>query len=347
MKITFLDAGCGDAIHIRFLGNDNKIHNIIIDGGTEKGSVYDDGLRKTLKEIVKTPDEYIDLWILSHIDDDHIGGILRLLKDTELLGNVDFSKTKFWYNYSIWDYDTGIRDSNRKSTRQGINLRDYLIKNSIVNESITTDSGTIDLWGAKATILSPEKKNLDELKEKWKKEESLLRTRDSSSKKAAGKNDYETPIEDFDISKEHKSHSEENASSIAFLFEYKEAAVLFTADSEPDVLIANLKRVNNGKPVQLDYMQLPHHGSKYNLRNELLELVKCSNYIISADGFNKSNLPNKETLVKVLNANPDKEIQFYITQKNSLTDSIFDVDKESKINLNFPKKGERNLFFDI
>lgn len=78
-KIIFLDAGCGDAMHIRFLGNDNKIHNIIIDGGTEKGSVYDDGLRKTLQGIVNTPDEYINLWILSHIDNDHIGGLISAL----------------------------------------------------------------------------------------------------------------------------------------------------------------------------------------------------------------------------------------------------------------------------
>jgi len=347
MEITFIDAGCGDAVHIRFLGNDKKIHNILIDGGTEKGSVYPEGLRKTLEKIVSSHDEYIDLWILSHIDDDHIGGILRLLKDDELLAKLGLSRTKFWFNYSIWDYDTGIRDNIRKSTRQGITLRDYLIENSILNESITTDSGTIDLWGAKATILSPDKKNVDELLEKWKKEERRLKTSDTSSKKAAGKNDYEIRIEDFDTSKEHNTHSEENASSISFLFEYEDASILFTADSEPETLITSLKRLNDGKPVQLDYIQLPHHGSKFNIRNELLRLVKCSNYIISADGFNNANLPNKETLVKVLDANPDQEIQFFITQKNSLTNSIFDVDHRSKINLNFPKDDQRNLFFDI
>jgi beta-lactamase superfamily II metal-dependent hydrolase len=347
MKITFIDAGCGDAIHIRFKDSDELFRNIIIDGGTEKGTVYNDGLRKTLEEIADSPEECVDLWILSHIDDDHIGGVLRLIKDEELLKKVDLSKTKFWYNYSTWDYDTGIRLTNKKSTRQGITLRDYLITNSVLNESITTELGTIDLWGAKATILSPQKKNFDEIVEKWKNEERRMRTVAASSKKVAGKNDYETLINDFDTSVEHKSHSEENASSIAFLFEYGDFSILFTADSEPEALIAGLKKINDGNPVRLNYMQLPHHGSKYNIRNEILELVNCSDYIISADGFNKSNLPNKETLVKVLNVSKNKGIQFHITQKNRLTENIFAADRGVDIELQFPKNGERNLFFEI
>ncbi len=347
MEITFIDAGCGDAIHIRFLGDDKNTHNILIDGGTEKGSVYPEGLRKALEDIVSRPDEFVDLWILSHIDDDHIGGILRLLKDNELLLKVNLSRTKFWFNYTIWDYDTGIRDNDRKSTSQGIALRDYLLKNSILNESITNDLGTIDLWGAKVTILSPDQKNVDELIEKWGQEERRLREREVSSKKSARKNDYDKPIEEFNISKEHKKHSKENASSIAFLLEYNGASILLTADSEPEAIIAGLKRLNSGKPVKLDYMQLPHHGSKFNIRNELLELVKCSNYIVCSDGFNNANLPNKETFVKVLSANPEQEIQFFITQKNPLTKSIFDVDKAHKINLNFPEDGQRNLSFRI
>ncbi len=43
MNIDFLDAGCADAIHINFKGNDDKTHNIIIDGGSEKGRLYEAG----------------------------------------------------------------------------------------------------------------------------------------------------------------------------------------------------------------------------------------------------------------------------------------------------------------
>jgi hypothetical protein len=38
------------------------------------------------------------LWIITHIDDDHIGDILRFVKDEAFRKTFDLSKTIFWYN---------------------------------------------------------------------------------------------------------------------------------------------------------------------------------------------------------------------------------------------------------
>jgi beta-lactamase superfamily II metal-dependent hydrolase len=346
INIDFLDAGCADAIHINFIGSDNKPHNILIDGGSEKGNLYEKGLRKRIYEIVNIKKEIIDIWIITHIDDDHIGGILRLLKDTELLEAVDLSRTTFWFNYSNWDYDSGIRTNNLKNVKQGITLRNYILENSNIKESITDDN-IIDLWGATATILSPNNQKYNSLLNVWKNAEIKIRESETSSLKTNRKNDYNTKVEDFDISKEVKDASVENGSSLSFILQFNNESILFSADSHSDTLACSINRICKDRKLKLKYMQIPHHGSRYNISNSLLELIDCEDYIISADGFNRSNLPNKETLVKVLHANPDKIINFHITQENELTRNIFKVDKDSQINLKFPDQGKNHLHFTI
>jgi beta-lactamase superfamily II metal-dependent hydrolase len=347
MNIDFLNAGCADAIHINFVGNDEKPHNILIDGGSEKGDVYINTLRERIHDIINVKKEIIDMWIITHIDDDHIGGILRLLKDTELLEAVDLSRTTFWFNYSIWDYDSGFRNNNLKNVKQGITLRNYLLENSNIKENIRDDDDVIDLWGAKATILSPDSKSYDALLKVWENEEIKLRQPEVSSRKKTRKNDYKIKIEDFDIAKEVKDNSEENGSSIAFILEYNDEAILFSADSHPWVLASSISRISNGKKLKLKYMQIPHHGSRYNTSNALLKLIDCEDYIISADAYNRSNLPNKETFIKVLKANPDKVVNFHITQENDLTQNIFKVDEDVQINLLFPEQGNNHLHFTL
>ena len=347
MEIDFLDVGCADAIHIYFNGTDGMPRNILIDGGSEKGDLYTTTLRARIDHIVNTKKEIIDLWIITHIDDDHIGGILRLLKDEELLQQADLSRTTLWFNYSIWDYDTGIRENNLKNVKQGITLREYLTKNSTVIDNITDSLGTIDLCGAKFTILSPDANRYEELLAIWLKEETKLRESEASELKKGKKNDYEKKIEDFNINTEVKDRSEENGSSIAFILEYGGESMLISADSHPWVLAASLEKICGGKNLPLKYMQIPHHGSRYNMSNALLNLVDCDNYIVSADGYNRSNLPNKESLVKVLYANQDKNVSFNITQKNDLTESIFNVDKGRKIDVRFPEPGSNYLHFTL
>ncbi|WPR76268.1 ComEC/Rec2 family competence protein [Algoriphagus sp. NG3] len=346
MKVRFLNVGCGDCIHVLFTDTEGQNRNILIDGGVENGDIYDKTLRKVIESIVKKG-EVIDLWIITHIDDDHIGGILRLLKDDELFYKVDLSKTQFWYNYSNWDYDTGIRRNNLKSVKQGVRLRDFLIENSLVNQSITDQYEIINLWGAKITILSPNQKAFSKLSAKWKKEEIKIREKSASSLKLASHNDYNIRIEDFNIDQEQEDSSVENGSSIAFLLEYKSEKMLLTADSHPNKIADTIQRIWIGQKITLKYMQIPHHGSKYNTSKKLLDLIDCREFIISGDAYNKHNLPNKETMVKYIKAFPYDDITFHVTARNPLTEKIFEVDKPRKVNLDFPKAGNYYLEFEL
>ncbi|MGE0567909.1 MAG: ComEC/Rec2 family competence protein [Bacteroidia bacterium] len=348
LETRFLKVGCGDGIRIRFLGNDSLYHNIIIDGGTYKGTVYEGTLQKEILNIIQS-NEIIDLWIISHIDDDHIGGILRLIKDKETLRQIDLKKTTFWFNYSISDYDTGIKENNLKSVSQGILLRDFLKENVLLVENITDAIPPLDFYGCRISILSPNKKKYDALLKLWEKEEIIIRKKQETKlKSASGTNDYQVKIEHFNLDVFNQDDSPENASSIALLLEYADKKILLLADSIPTVVVNALKGLGYSpqNKLILDLMQMPHHGNKRNLNDELLDLVTCTNFVASADALNKNNLPNKEAFARVIKQFPGQNLNFYITQKNQLTESIFSVDQNIKnVSLNFPELGTNALIF--
>lgn len=348
MTIKFLDAGCGDAIHIRFLGKDGGYHNILIDGGVEQGDVYVQGIREEIVQIISR-NEIIDLWIITHIDNDHVGGILRFIKDTPVVSQIDLKKTIFWYNYSDKDFEVGIKDSNLKSVRQGITLREYLLEKSFVNEFITDKLGTIEFYGISLTILSPSAEKLEKLVDKWRKSEIQIVKAESSSKKAGKITDYNIPIEEFDFDDYEEDASVENGSSIAFLLRYGNDNILFLSDSHPSTVVSALLKLgyNERNKITAKYTQIAHHGSKFNTSDQLLQLIDCGNFVISADGYNKHCLPNKKTLARVIKNRLPSKVIFFITQKNNLTSTIFNVDKNTNVSLIFPKKGSNSLEFNI
>ena len=85
LKIRFLKAFKGDAILISLFENDTP-RNILIDGG-EAGTYSDDdnepGELKEVIDNIKKKRQKLDLLILTHIDDDHIGGILKWFEEDE------------------------------------------------------------------------------------------------------------------------------------------------------------------------------------------------------------------------------------------------------------------------
>lgn len=93
-EIFFYQAECGDASRIRYLGDDGKYHNIFIDAGFRR--TFKDVIAPHVKEI-QAIDESIDLWIVSHIHDDHIGGIEQFIKQVEY-GEIKDTIDRWLYN---------------------------------------------------------------------------------------------------------------------------------------------------------------------------------------------------------------------------------------------------------
>lgn len=304
MELFCYQAECGDAIRIRYVGDDKKPHNIFLDSGYVR--TFRHVLQYEINSLIEA-EEFIDLWIVSHIHDDHIGGIEKYI---QLINDDEFEDvTKNWLYNPPRKYTLNIKDSNdvssAKSIRQGDMLYDYLLQKSKLPQSDAISmSEHQELFGLKITILSPTLHTINELREKYKYEMLLERSEnDSISQAKSSLNfDYHLALESFNLSDFDEDDSIENKSSISALFEYEYKKILWLADSHPTIVYKSLSDMGYSifNPLECDYVIVSHHASKGNNSSELYNIIKCNNYIISSDGENKHFLPTKEVLSRII-----------------------------------------------
>lgn len=358
MEVNFFQAECGDAACIRFLGNDNKYHNIFIDSGYER--TFRHALEDKLKKIISSK-EKIDLWIISHIHDDHIGGIVKYI-DTIKSGEYDDIVNKFFYNPPrIYDFKKNEKSiSEFVSIGQGDLLYEYLKSNNkLLDFEITNSIKPIELSGLKLTVLSPSSNKLDNLRKKYplNSSKSLEREEDEMISEAVAQkqNDYTTFIDDFDLENWNEDNSIENGSSISLLTEYNNKKILWLADSHPTDIVKSLTKLGFNKENKLvcDIVKVTHHGSKGNNNDELYNLIECNNYLFSVNGENKHNLPSKECVARILrNKERSKKTKYklYFTYDNETLKSIFKIEKDDifkKYNFEIIYGTDKCLTFNI
>lgn len=346
MTIYFYQAECGDAGRMRFIGSDNKPHNIFIDAGYER--TFRHVLAGEINAIAKAG-ESIDAWIVSHIHDDHIGGVMTYLRT---IGDGEFPDivTTWLYNPPrISPADRKPLPANPvslpKSIDQGDKLVRYLLsKNKLISTDITGSNPPFNFFGLKLTVLSPDNNALRKLRAKYPPDSDIPYEQNEidsiSAAKAAKQFDYDIPATAFNFSSFEQDKSIENASSIAFLAECNEKKILWLADAHPNILINSLRQLgySENNPLVCDWVKVTHHGSSGNNSSQLYELIRCNNYLFSANAENIHYLPSKECLVRIL-SNPkrnDNKYHFYFTYDNPLLRSIFTVDGENVFtNYNF------------
>ncbi|SHL61639.1 ComEC/Rec2 family competence protein [Myroides odoratimimus] len=331
MKIKFLKAFNGDAIWISFLENDIP-RNILIDGGigdTFKTTKGKPGELFEVIEFIKNNEQSIDLLVLTHFDDDHIGGILRWLnKDKEASNLIK----KVWFNSGKEIADKFKSDENPDldieivdgtddfytSPKQGIKFENYLRNNNLWEGEIIEQGQELTLLGLKFKILSPNDNKLENLLELYQKQEDYFTS--------GSKCDFKTTLKDFIETESQpdfkfkEDYSVANGSSIAFILEYENKNFLFLADAHPSVIIEGLTKLgyNKDNPLNAEFMKVSHHGSSHNTNMELLEIVKTDKYIISSNAT-KHGLPNKRTIARIINNNANTVIHF----NYDLTDRVF------------------------
>ncbi len=334
MEIYFYQADCGDAARICYLGNDDFFHNVLIDSGRSK--TFRHILIEQIKGI-KSKEEYIDLWITSHIHDDHIGGIVKYIKAVQS-GEIQDIVKRWFYNPPRIAVKTSIDDQSRISSpvsiKQGDLLSQYLEETQQFPQEDIVNLHTENLYGLEITVLSPSKEKLNELRTKYKDEDVQLERIENESISipiSVSNNDYLKSIDSFDLNKWTEDKSVENGSSISVITEFQGKRVLWLADAHPSDIVSSLKELgySASNKIECEWVKVAHHGSKGNSSDELYSMIECSNYLFSANGENRDYLPNKEAIVRILrNSNRDMENKYNIvfTYDNDTLRSIFSID---------------------
>lgn len=298
-NVELLPAKEGDCILVEY-GPLDRPHRILIDGG-RKSTVK--GVRERL-----APENAVDLFVISHIDLDHIEGAVGLLE-----GDPSLAAKEVWFN--AYRHVSGSRDE--RGARDGEALSRLLRDKKLPwNEAFgggavaINDDGSLPLvsmpGGLVLTVLSPTQTKLRRLEARWVAECEragiVAGKGDERSGRAARR-----PIEQIDIEALASApffpdDSLPNGTSIALLAEFQGRRALLAADAHEDTLISSLQHLRNGgPPFRLDLLKVPHHGSAGNLSNRLMAEIDCHRYAISSDG-SRHGLPDPDSIARIVKA---------------------------------------------
>jgi beta-lactamase superfamily II metal-dependent hydrolase len=305
-KIHMLPADHGDCLWVEY-GTATKPKRILIDAGTP--GTYPRALRPKIEDtIAKEGSCHFELFVVTHIDADHIGGALQFL------GEIDKDKVainEIWFNgYFHLSNEVPSQLGPDQAERLSALIQDggWKWNTSFKRRAVMVpDKGVLpqfDVAGMKLTLLSPTLDKLKKLKPKWEAEIKKAGLVPGAA--------YEVPkeeisngflgedVEDWAATKFKEDKTEANGTSIAFIAEYKGKKVLFSADAHPSVLIESLAR----KPlsttlIEIAAFKLPHHASKNNVSASMVASFPSIHYLISTSGAQFKH-PDEEAVARVL-----------------------------------------------
>jgi beta-lactamase superfamily II metal-dependent hydrolase len=305
-RIELLPAKHGDAILVEY-GKGAKRSLFLIDGGPTNGT-------KEFKARLDKIAGPLELLVVTHVDADHIEGIVRLLRSKVVKPDV----TEVWFNG--WD-----QMSDALGPVQGEYLSALIKQKNLPwnaakpfkGKAVTVQDDaalpTADLpGGMRLTILSPNKAKLAKLRKVWEQVVEEAGLKPGVAKKALKKLEKARGLKPLDQlgdwvkkycdTEFEPDDAEANGSSIAFLAEFDGKSCLFLGDAHADVVEKSLNRLcaeRHESRLPVDAFKLPHHGSRHNLSKELLDLVKCRRYLFSTNG-DKFGHPDVDSIAKVI-----------------------------------------------
>jgi hypothetical protein len=301
-KLTMLPARQGDCLWITY--GASTAHHLIIDGGPEKGNSLRSAI---LAQIDAAPDRrlHIDLLVATHIDNDHIGGILDVILDMP----TGLTISDVWFN--------GYRHlppSDLLGPDQAERLTEALDRKQIP-WNVAFDRGPVMIPeagslpsrlredGLKITLLGPNRAQLVRLGSVWKSavRESEMREPKSDEEDLLGRHDVWPPdIRELARKPFQSDTGPANGSSITLLIQYEGKQILLAADAHAPALANALDRIeSNGQRLELQAFKLSHHGSRKSTSTELLNRVACNRYLISSNGSYFGH-PDTEAIARVI-----------------------------------------------
>jgi beta-lactamase superfamily II metal-dependent hydrolase len=323
--VHMLPAQHGDCLWLEY-GDAAAPHRVLIDGGT--GGSYP-ALRSKI-EALPADQRRFELFVVTHVDDDHIGGALRLLADAPALG-VSFDD--LWFNAYPHLEGKAVRTGpDLLGARQGEKLSELIVdaqapwNRHFDGRAVACEEGAplpvrTLAGGLRITLLSPYPQQLAKMKTAW-----IAECRKAKLLPGGGIEEFvidDTLGDDVDALARlpfEPDTAAANGSSIAFLAEADGCRVLFGADAHAPVLVRSLAALGHDAehPLELAAMKAPHHGSSHNTNRELLQLAPARQLLISTNG-DKFQHPDRTAVARMVRFNtaPDAALCFnYATEFN-------------------------------
>ena len=326
-SIEMLPAREGDCLLISY-GEDSKLRRILIDAG--RAATYSD-LKRRFAQLPHDQREF-ELLIVTHVDRDHIEGILDLVEDPNL--PVRFKEVWFngFHHLKFGDLETFGAVQGERFTA-GLTLHHWPWNQIFDGGPVMTDDHrepvAMPLEGGMVLyLLSPNRAKLTALAPVWEKECEKAGIVAGQAGRPDGPPGFER-FGSIDIDRLAETPfdpdgSRANGSSIAVLAEFDGRRALLAGDAHVDRLIESLKSfaAPGGGRVPIDAFKIPHHGSKHNLSRELLELIDCKTYLVSTNG-SYFNHPNPETIARIIKFGGDsRRIHFnYRSEETTIWDN--------------------------
>jgi beta-lactamase superfamily II metal-dependent hydrolase len=354
LSCELLPAAQGDCLWIEY---GDPIRRVLVDGGPY--NTY----RHLHDKIAGLPKDqrHFELLIVTHVDADHIEGILRLLQESSL--EVSFGDV--WFNGAT-QLNAEFGAPDQLDEREGEYLQALLTSsgqrwnNAFDGKPIyVPEDGelpTAKLVGdATLTVLSPTATQLRVLLQKWVrviagekystgdtakalealKERQRLQALQAPDMLGGGSVEADDPP--------GGDRAVANGSSIAVIFEHGGYRLLLTGDAYASVLTAALKRVDDGRPVELALFKLPHHGSIRNITDDMIRAVACEQFAISTNGsyFHHPNIRAIDTLLTALPAECHPRLWFnYLSAE---TQYFVDTQASQRYSAEHPPKGQGGI----
>lgn len=279
-RLEMLPAADGDCLLLSW--GEERLSHMVVDGG--RAAAYPH-LKKRLQDIADAG-EKLELYVLTHIDADHIEGALAYLRDEER----PLAPTQVWYNGRIEMVAAGVR-----SIKQGDAYSTLLAKlgwplNTSFPDAVAKIQNPprpIDIAGLKIIMLSPDEQHLAALGKKWSQWFDQQQTRARGVLTMAKRPPVPDPLIVEDLIGPGATDTElPNGSSIAFIAEWKEHRILLAGDAHPDMLATSLRPLaaEAGGRYRVDLFKSSHHGSAKNTTRELIELLDCRRLAVSTNG---------------------------------------------------------------
>ena len=336
LKIHVIDATHGDCLLLDF---DHS--KILIDCGPKSFKARRDVLANIEK--ILGENSVIDIAIVTHNDDDHIGGFEFLLDTSIKINTIVFN--------SLQDIPDIIKNSQKQiSYNQDNALKQRLLaERGIKTLCLTRDSSPLIINDITLTAITPTAEALEcmlndanvqkerEEKKRRQKQISSSKTEEIKPKEALQKiqSGQDVLVKDPSIT---------NKSSIGLVIQYGSFSGLFLGDAHAEDVIEGLNTLGFSNH-QFDVVKISHHGSERNTNIELLSLLGKTDYILCANN-EKHYHPNNMTLARILSL--DNTPTIHLSSNNpSLLEKINDFKKLGfSINESYPTNGVNTLCYE-